>query len=239
MIDAIISVRTASTRLPGKCLLPLGTTTVIQHVVHRCIGFGFSPIIATTDDPSDDALVKMLRPIVGERIHKGPAQNKMLRWAQACERFGVKQFITVDADDPFFDGGLCQQSMDQLEARGLDVVAPNMDAYLGSHGWAFKTSSIVSSLDNVNPNISTEMVWKHLLPGLKQAMLGFYVEPIEKDIRLTLDYEQDYWVISTVHRILGSGCTRSEIVDFFMKHPGLTVINQYRNDDWKKRQVEG
>ena len=51
-----ITVRTSSTRLPNKCLLPFGDETVISHVIKRAIAYGIEPIVCTSNDTSDDVI---------------------------------------------------------------------------------------------------------------------------------------------------------------------------------------
>ena len=46
IIYGFITVRTSSTRLPNKCLLPLGNESVIEHVIKRCLTYSIEPIVA-------------------------------------------------------------------------------------------------------------------------------------------------------------------------------------------------
>ena len=56
-IHGIITVRTFSSRLPNKCLLPFGEKiNVIQHIIKRCKKFNIEPILCTTIDERDDIL---------------------------------------------------------------------------------------------------------------------------------------------------------------------------------------
>ena len=82
MIDldpiGFITVRTSSTRLPNKCLLPLGDETVISHVVKRAIASGIEPIICTSTDASDDILEDIANQL-GVRFYRGSLVNKLQR----------------------------------------------------------------------------------------------------------------------------------------------------------------
>ena len=53
---------------------------------------------------------------------------------------------------------------------------------------------------------------------------------------LTLDYEEDYWLLRTVLRILGPRATRKDIEKLFLKNPQLSLVNWFRNDEWKRGQ---
>jgi len=52
----LITVRTSSTRLLNKCLLPFGKGNVIEHIIKRSVNSGLDPIICTSTDRSDDVL---------------------------------------------------------------------------------------------------------------------------------------------------------------------------------------
>ena len=56
VIYGFITVRTSSTRLPNKCLLPLGDNSVLEHVIKRCLSYGIKPIVCTTSNSSDDVI---------------------------------------------------------------------------------------------------------------------------------------------------------------------------------------
>ncbi len=53
-IIGFITVRSKSSRLPQKCFLPVGEGNVIEHIIRRAKGFGFRPIVCTTDASADD-----------------------------------------------------------------------------------------------------------------------------------------------------------------------------------------
>ena len=57
-------------------------------------------------------------------------------------------------------------------------------------------------------------------------------------VRLTLDYEEDYWLLQTVRRILGSLTSRQEVDELFIRNPDLYQINWFRNEEWKQKQIE-
>jgi len=54
--------------------------------------------------------------------------------------------------------------------------------------------------------------------------------------RLTLDYEEDYWLLKSIERICGALASRDSIEAFLMKNPDFYKINWFRNLDWKESQ---
>jgi len=236
-ISAFITVRTSSTRLPQKCLLPFGDGNVLEHVIRRAKYFKLNPIVCTTDESVDDVIEKIA---LQEEVpcFRGSTTHKLKRWLDCCDAFGLTSFHSVDADDPFFDGELVKKSM-QLLAKGFDVVAPTISSSNGSATVGYSlTRNIIRRACELTQSDDTEMMWYYLekVPGLKKAILPEEnVDSIK--VRLTLDYEEDYWLLRSVQRILGSLASRQEIDHLFHRNPELHQLNWFRNDEWQQGQL--
>ena len=104
-------------------------------------------------------------------------------------------------------------------------------------GYSLTRPVIEKALDGLAESTDTEMIWPFLkkVDGMKMVALpdnhsyGF-------NVRLTLDYEEDYWLLSTIARILGNDVSRSEIKQLFLDNPDLKQINYFRNQQWKLEQ---
>jgi spore coat polysaccharide biosynthesis protein SpsF len=240
MIDfpGFITVRTTSSRLPKKCLLPLGECNVLEHVIRRALCFGLSPIVCTSTDASDD-VIQEIAEREGVRYFRGSLVNKLKRWADCAEHFGLDNFHTIDADDPFFDAEEMKGSMKMLQSGGLDMVCPTEASSGGgaSVGFSLKTSIVKDVVASLADEEDTEMMWYYLekVDGLKTATLKSDNPSLA---RLTLDYEEDYWLISTVCRILGNYAPRSEIDELFSRNPDLYKVNWFRNQAWADAQLK-
>ena len=139
-----ITVRTSSSRLANKCLLPLGDETVISHVVKRAIAYGIEPVICTSTDKSDDILEEISKEL-GVKCFRGSLVNKLKRWLDCAEHFGVDSFHTIDADDPYFDYEAVKESLDILKKKKLEVVKPSYASRFGgaSEGYSFSRKGII------------------------------------------------------------------------------------------------
>jgi spore coat polysaccharide biosynthesis protein SpsF (cytidylyltransferase family) len=71
----------------------------------------------------------------------------------------------------------------------------------------------------------------HKLNNLKQKTLvtEFTDYP---DIRLTLDYQEDYWLLLFILKQTGPESTRDDILNLFIRNPDLREFNLFRNNDW-------
>ena len=243
MIDSkpigFITVRTSSTRLPGKCLLPLGDETVISHVVKRAIAYGIEPIICTSNDKSDDILEEISKEL-GVKFFRGSLVNKLKRWLDCAEHFNVNSFHTIDADDPFFNGSEMIESLDLLKSGNYDVVCPTKSSSAGaaSVGYSLTSAVVKRALVNLEDDTDTEMMWFYLekLHGVRMTILPESGRQIS-GIRLTLDYQEDYWLLTSIARILGNNASRGSVNQLFINNPDLTKVNFFRNEEWKKAQL--
>ena len=235
-IPGFITVRTASSRLKKKCLLRFGEGNVLEHIIRRARFFGFEPLVCTTSLEEDDLLEQIAE---NEHclVYRGSAEDKLQRWLGACEKFGIMSFHTIDADDPFFDGQLGQESF-QLLGQGYDIVYPSTRVYIGGVGFSV-TRDTIRRACSMKHSDDTEMMWYFIekVPHIKKIELPV-PDARTANIRLTLDYEEDYWTLLTVLRILGPQATRGEIEDLFSRNPDLHKINWFRNVEWKRMQEE-
>lgn len=234
-IPGLVLVRTSSTRLPKKCFLPFGKGCVLEHVVDRAVHFDFDPIVCTTNESSDDQIYEMGKRN-GWEIFRGSTDDKIKRIRDACNHFGIDKFITIDADDPFFDYELDRISFKLLEQ--YDFVLPPPNYYIGV-GYSARKFIMERAVDEYDTSHS-EMMWKIIekLKGLKITTINAVDDKLSK-IRLTLDYEEDYHLLLVVLRILGPFANSSDIKKLFTRNPDIYKINWFRQDQWKKRQETG
>jgi spore coat polysaccharide biosynthesis protein SpsF len=239
LIPGFITVRTSSSRLPEKCLLPFGAGNVIEHVIRRARHFGLDPIICTSVDPSDDVLEKIAAS-ENAKCFRGPLSNKLMRWADCAIHFNLKTFHTVDADDPFFDGSEIRRSFEFRADGHWDMVCPTESSAAGgaSVGYTLTAEIVRRSCEGLAEDADTEMMWYHVekLPDLKRVVLPENdVRP--QRLRLTLDYQEDYWLLESVRRMVGNLAPRGVVDELFRRNPDLHLVNWFRNEEWKAGQL--
>ena len=238
-IDGLVTVRTSSTRLPAKCLLPFGDGNVIEHIIRRAKAFGINPIVCTSIDKSDDILEQIAFK-ESVRCFRGSLTNKLKRWSDCATKFELKTFHTVDADDPFFDCEEMKSSITLLSEGGFDMVCPSESSSSGGASVGYSlTANIVKRVSKKLPDeTDTEMMWYYIekVKGLRSTILPESHSPFPK-MRLTLDYPEDYWLLESVRRIAGNLAPRNEINQLFNRNPDLYKINWFRNEEWKLGQL--
>ena len=236
MIDGIITVRSQSTRLPEKCFLPFGDSSVIEYVIKRAKYFDINPIVCTTTETSDDRIAEISKR-ENVRYFRGSVKDKLLRWRDACRVYEIEKFVTIDADDPFFDGLLSYKSIGLLD-KSFDLIKhprqqPNKGYYEGCVGYSINLE-IIEKACNLKNTDDTEMMWK-FIENVNDAKIG-YLEvddyDIEFPLRLTLDYKEDYWLMCSILKMLSTFPSRIEILELFTANPDLYKVNWFRNDEY-------
>ncbi len=239
IIFGLVSVRTSSTRLPGKCLLPFGDGNVLAHIIRRARAFKIEPIVCTSVDHSDN-IIEQIASAEGVRCFRGSLLNKLKRWSDCAAHFCLERFHTVDADDPFFDGDEIKRSMSLLTEGGGDVVYPSEYSSSGgaSVGYSMTADIVKRASTKLPDEADTEMMWYHLekISDLRRVVLPDG-QPAPSKIRLTLDYQEDYWLLETVRRIVGGLAPRQEVNQLFARNPDLYKVNWFRNEEWKAAQL--
>lgn len=105
-------------------------------------------------------------------------------------------------------------------------------------GFSLTREIVDSACCGLSENQDTEMMWYYLemLPDLKTVTLPeASLDPLR--VRLTLDYEEDYWLLMMVQRTLGGCAERSEIDELFRRNPDLYKLNWFRNAEWSECQL--
>jgi RimJ/RimL family protein N-acetyltransferase/spore coat polysaccharide biosynthesis protein SpsF (cytidylyltransferase family) len=238
-MPGFITVRTSSSRLPQKCLMPFGDGNVLEHVIRRARHAAIEPIVCTSVDPTDDVIERIAR-AEGVRCFRGSLANKLKRWSDCAAHFGLVAFHTVDADDPFFDGEEMHRSFAFREDGGWDMVAPTESSAAGgaSSGYTLTADIVKRASARLPDEADTEMMWYHVakVPGLKKAILpGSGPDPVR--VRLTLDYPEDYWLLESIRRMIGGLAPRREVNELFRRNPDLYRVNWFRNEEWAAGQA--
>lgn len=236
--NALITVRSSSTRLPRKCFLPFGEGNVLNHVAKRAISSGIKPIICTSSDESDDEIQDFCKEN-NLQYFRGSLENKLKRWLSCAKNFNLLDFHTIDADDPFFDPLQVKESVNLLREKNLDIVHPSKISSNGaaSVGYSINTKYFSTNQNIINRNSHIEMIDSFLnqFEGLNQEIL-ISKFPDFPNMRLTLDYIEDYNLLIFVLQELGPDCSRVEIGELFRRNPQLHKINWFRNLDWATNQ---
>ena len=237
-----ISVRSASSRLPNKALKKINDKTTIEYLIDRLKKSKKADtiVLCTTKSQEDDKLCEIA---IKNNINffRGSAPDKLKRWLGATTQYNVRFFVNVDGDDLFFDAGLADHCFDQYDLTKTDFI-DGRGLYNDVYGMTTESLKKVCELKN---NSDTEFIQPYFKSGASKGLfkMAKINQPPEKykkqDIRMTLDYEEDYTFFSTVINHFQSSNTEmsfDNILTYIENNPEVKAINWHREQDWKLNQ---
>ncbi|MBN2517361.1 MAG: hypothetical protein JXB14_00795 [Candidatus Altiarchaeota archaeon] len=225
-----LSVREKATRLPKKILMEIGGRTVIEHLIDR-LKTAERPdmIVLCTSVHPDDAILAEIAEKNGIEAFRGSEDDKLDRYLQAAKRFGVDFMVIVDGDDIFCDAGYIDRTIERFEKTGADFIATK-GLPLGAASTGLKLNALEKACE-IKAQNDTE-VWGGYFTGtglFKVEYIEADPEVRRPDIRMTLDYQEDFDFFKRVFDELyapGRIFSLGEIISLIEKKPEIAGINK-------------
>ncbi|MDQ0089901.1 spore coat polysaccharide biosynthesis protein SpsF [Paenibacillus anaericanus] len=229
----IIQARMGSSRLPGKVLMPLGTSCVLDYVVTRCnkIQGVHQVIVATSILEQDDAIEDWCK-LNNVNCFRGSEEDVLKRYYDCAKKYKAENVLRVTADCPFVDYELASAMIEAMIVkpsdillyegelpRGLAIEIISFDAlekvnYLGKEirhrehvtYFAYENKELFSSV-SIN-------VPKHLN---------------HPQLRITLDTQEDYLVCQAIAEAFPDDIlvSSSDVIEYLLKSPEISKINAH------------
>lgn len=237
----IVQARLNSSRLPGKVLKPLGDQSVLSHVIHRCraIGGVDTVVVAAVDDPAE-APVAELAEALGAPVVKGPETDVLARYHQAADAHGADHIMRVTADCPILDPAICTDLVTIYHAHRPDHAC--------LVGWPHGINCELFPrrvLDEMHRTATRPEEREHVTLWIarNRDRRRVRVRPRSTDnftrrYRLTLDYAEDYAVLSRLAELMGPAFNTAncrDLVAMMNAYPDLAQLNAAVGRDWQKR----
>jgi spore coat polysaccharide biosynthesis protein SpsF len=128
LILALLQARTSSSRLPGKVLEPVAGAPMILRQIERVARARRIDrlVVATSDQPSDDALSRVLRQADVE-VFRGPLDDVLARFLGALEAYPADHVVRLTADCPLADPQVIDTTIARHLEAGADYTANRVD----------------------------------------------------------------------------------------------------------------
>jgi len=243
-VGALIPVRLASERMPGKALMPIVGRPAILHLVERLFASRYlSPqdvILCTTTDESDDPLI-LIAESVGARAFRGSRDDIIDRFYFAVADFGFDAVIEADGDDICCDTTYMDLCMDHLLAEPELGVVLTEDLPLGLGSKAIRASAIRTVWSNhLTERNDTGFMYFFTRTGLCKAsrIKPLRPEHVHRKVRLTLDYPEDLAFFEALFNELyqeGTVFGIDEITSLLARRPELIEINSMVDEEYWAR----
>ncbi len=234
-IVATIEARMASSRLPGKVLLPILGRPMLELLIERVKRSKKIDeiVIATTMDASDDILVKKSRDWqVG--IYRGSTNDVLDRVLKAAKKHQADIIVELTGDCPLLDPEIIDRAIETFQRNKVDYVANvTLDDSFprGLDVQVFPKSILAQVARETSDPFDREHVSLYIYSHPEKFSLK-KIEPhfsnkIPK-LRLTVDTERDLELIRRIYHLLyykNQFFTISDILSLFKRFPQLLTIN--------------
>lgn len=234
-IVAILQARMSSSRLPGKVLKDLGGQPMLARVVERARrAKNVSEVaVATTIDPSDDALVKFCAER-GYPCHRGSLYDVLDRYYRAALEFQADVVVRLTADCPLIDPGLIDLTVDEFLRSGVDFAANRLPP-------PWKRTYPIGLDVEVCRFAALERAWleaeqpferEHVMPYLYDTPGRFKMLVLDNDVdygslRWTVDTPEDLEFARTIYSAFGGRDDFGwlDVLAVVQQHPEWAQIN--------------
>lgn len=246
-IGALIPIRLASERLPGKALKEICGRPAVWHLLDRvCLSKHIAKehvVVCTTEDKSDDLLVEAVESY-GCRVFRGARDDIIKRFYDAIKAFNFDIILQVDGDDiladPFYMGLTIQALLDD---ETLDIVTcEGLPLGVASKSFTRHAMEKVYQSYRTTEN-DTGFIYFFTKTGLckQQVISPLNTAHVCHKSRLTLDYPEDFEVFSYIIEALHKTealFSLEAIVDYLKNHPDVIEINQFLDKQYWQRTAE-
>lgn len=194
---AVLQVRTNSSRLPGKVLLPINGYPIAVLAALRAANKGRQVIVATSEEQSDDGLASIIENY-GLNCFRGSLDNTLDRFVSALTSWDDKTIVfRLTGDNLFPDGALLDEVENEFLEKQLDYIGCDGEA----SGLPYGVSVEVTWLKHLREanRVSTKRYdQEHVTPYIIRKF-GFNAFEKYKSLRMehyrcTIDCLDDYYV---------------------------------------------
>jgi spore coat polysaccharide biosynthesis protein SpsF len=230
-IVGIVAARMSSSRLPGKTLLPLAGKPALEHLIDRILAAQVvdQVVVATSTDPANTPIVELAER-AGILCYQGSEDDVLDRFVQILRQWDAPHCVRFCADNPLTD----METTSRLVAAHLQ----------GDYDYTcVKGLHLPLGLSEAISRRALEIEHAEAEPGFRRESITiFFREHAERfrikalapdpflhqsPLRLTLDYPEDYRMLSAVFDRLYDGrpIEFRRALEFLRDHPEVAAIN--------------
>lgn len=233
-IGFFITARLKSSRLKHKILLDLNGKSVLQRIIDRCKAtHGVDNVVLCTSTCPQDSILYDYALKNGIQFYAGSEEDVLQRLLDAAYYYGYDAFVSITADNPLFSIYTSQLLIDQYKTAPFDFgFTKGLPIGIG-------TTMIDTKALDVAVYMKSESDTEIWGPFVNRpdffGIFNLIVEnsPFSENIRLTLDYSEDYILINEIYQSLGKYSIKIQnLMEYLRNEPELLRINEKRKQTW-------
>lgn len=244
----IVQARFASTRLPGKILLPLLGEPLLVRMIRRvqAARLAGEVVVASTIDPIDNQTEQLCR-AHGIPCYRGHATDLLDRHLQCARSRAAEVVLKIPSDCPLIDPAVIDRVIGAFQGSAVDY-ASNLHPASYPDGQDVEVMSF-AALERAWRESSRDFEREHTTPYIWEHPDRFRLRNVPwetgQDLsmthRITIDYPEDYELIKRIFESLfpRNPCFGlADIMRLFQDQPELRAINaQYAGVNWYRHHL--
>ena len=231
-VIAIIQAHMSSTRLPGKIMKPLCGEPALYRMIERVRQSKLLDdiVIATSTLPCDDVIIEKCAEW-GVHTFRGSDSDVLSRYWGAAQAYPADVYVRMTSDCPLETAEEIDSNIQFFLEHNYRYVSdtPGHRTYpMGISAEVFSAELLQEAAENATEHYEHE----HVTPYMywKQDSVGAIPYKEERgSVRITLDTQEDYEVISAIYNALyepGNTFTLDDILTFLDSHPEILETNK-------------
>ena len=245
-ILCIIQARTGSKRFPNKILMKVFNKTLLEFLLDRIkrLKRSIKIIVATTKKKKDQKIINISKKN-NVSVFCGSETNVLKRYFDIVNKKKPDTIIRITSDCPLIDISYVEELLNYFLNSDYDYVN-NFDHKYLPEGFCCEIFNYITlaktykfAKSKFDKEHVTSYIWKH--PNrFKIKYFKTKKKMNLKDLRLTLDYFEDYLLIKKIIENLylkKKYFTLNDIINFIKKNKYLINLNKrYNSHHWMKYQ---
>ena len=213
---AIVTVRNSSTRLPNKAIMNV-----------------------TKELKAIDIVLKRAKKN-NVQIFRGSLLNKIKRWFECFNKFGIDSALLVDGDDLSYNYDIGKRAILELNTQRVDLITHPKDIVTGFFTYAISKKGIdklysIAKSEEINTDVITKFIEK---TNLTSSLIQLENFEKNENVRFTLDYEEDLEFFRRLYKGIGVESNGKEILEYLEFNKDLIQINFHRQKEFLENQAK-
>lgn len=241
-VGVIVACRMKSSRLKNKAILPIHGVPSVERCLQNCLTMSrVDEVVLATSDIPEDAVLENYTVGGKVRFWKGDPDDVILRYLGACEKYGIDVILRVTADCPVVSAEIMEFLLKSHFETGADFTGAASCA-VGSAGEVYNTETLRRVISYMgNAKHSEYMTWyMKNNPDIFKLNIVELPPSLNRDYRLTLDYEEDLEMFNRLYAELdrrgGLEPTLPNVFKVLDEMPDIPAINQNMTLQYKTDQ---
>lgn len=237
-IGVIVACRMKSSRLKGKALLSIHGMTAVERCLQNCLQMPHvDDVVLATSTLDEDSILEDYTVGGLVKFWRGDPDDVIQRYIGACDHYGIDAVVRVTADCPVVSPEITGYILKRHFEAGADYTAPKNCA-VGSSPEIYNAEAlrrVISLLGKAD--YSEYMTWymRNNADIFKVNIVDIPME-LQRDYRLTLDYQEDLEVFNRIYSILNEKGLAATLVNVFSvldEDASISKINQHLTLSYK------